>query len=156
MNINLTLFGQMVTFAVFVWFCMRFVWPPIREAMQEREKKMADGLEAADRANRDLELAKESIAEKLREAKAQAAEIVDQANKRANQLVEEAKTQAREEGNRIVAAAQSEVDQEYKRAREELRSRVSELSVIGAEKILQSSVDRSKHGEMLDRLAAEL
>ncbi|MCB1614977.1 MAG: F0F1 ATP synthase subunit B [Pseudomonadales bacterium] len=156
MNINLTLFGQIITFAVFVWFCMRFVWPPIRSAMEEREKKMADGLEAADRASRDLELAKENIAEKLREAKAQAAEIIDQANKRANQLVEEAKQQAREEGSRIVNAAQAEVEQEYKRAREELRSKVSELSVIGAEKILQGSVDRSQHSEMLARLASEL
>jgi len=155
-NINLTLFGQMVTFAIFVWFCMKFVWPPIEAAMAERQKKIADGLEAADRAGRDLELAKEKAAEQLREAKAQAATIIEQANKRAGQIVEEAKTQAREEGDRLKAAAQTEIEQEANRAREKLRMDVARLAVAGAEKVLQKSVDANAHVDMLVDLAAEL
>jgi F-type H+-transporting ATPase subunit b len=155
-NINLTLFGQMVTFAFFVWFCMKFVWPPIQAAMAERQKKIADGLEAADRAGRDLELAQEKAAEQLREAKVQAATIIEQANKRAGQIVDEAKTQAQEEGDRIKAGAQAEILQEANRAREKLRMDVARLAVIGAERVLQKSVDANVHVDMLADLAAEL
>jgi F-type H+-transporting ATPase subunit b len=111
-NINLTLIGQIITFAIFVAFCMKFVWPHLLGAMQEREKKIADGLDAANRAARDLELAQKEAAGKLREAKEQAAEIIEQANKRANQIVDDAKETARTEGERIVAAAQGEIEQE--------------------------------------------
>ncbi|MDF1763766.1 MAG: F0F1 ATP synthase subunit B [Oleibacter sp.] len=156
MNINLTLIGQIITFAIFVAFCMKFVWPHLIIAMQEREKKIADGLDAANRAARDLELAQKEAANKLREAKQSAAEIVEMANKRANQIVDEAKETARGEGERIVAAAQAEVEQEVNRAKEVLRKQVSELAVVGAAKILGKSVDASTHSELLDRLADEL
>ena len=156
MNLNLTLIGQIITFGVFVWICMKFVWPHLLTAMQEREKKIADGLDAANRAARDLELAQKEAADQLREAKEKAAEIIEQANKRANQIVDEAKDNARSEGERIVAAAQAEVEQEANRAKEALRKQVSELAVAGAAKILGKSVDASAHDELLDTLAKEL
>jgi|TARA_B110000211_G_scaffold43383_1_gene45431 F-type H+-transporting ATPase subunit b len=155
-NINLTLIGQIITFAIFVAFCMKFVWPHLLGAMQEREKKIADGLDAANRAARDLELAQKEAAGKLREAKEQAAEIIEQANKRANQIVDDAKETARTEGERIVAAAQGEIEQEANRAKEALRKQVSELAVAGAAKILGKSVDASAHDELLNTLAEEL
>ncbi|MGI9288157.1 MAG: F0F1 ATP synthase subunit B [Pseudomonadales bacterium] len=156
MNINLTLFGQLISFIIFVWFCKKYIWPPVVSAMQERQKQIADGLNAADRAGHDLQLAQEKATEKLREAKEEASGIIDQANRRASQIVDEAKDQARVEGDRLKEAAQAEIDQEYNRTREALRSRVAELAVSGAEKILQSSVDQSAHNQMLDKLAAEL
>ncbi len=156
MNINATLIGQAIAFAVFVWFCMKFVWPPLIAAMRERQEKIASGLQQADQAEKDLELAKEKAAETLREAKSHAAELIEQANKRASQLVEEAKDQARAEGERIKTAAQSEVEQEINRAKETLRAQISVLSVAGAEKILGSSVDAEAHSKMLDQLASEL
>jgi len=155
-NLNLTLIGQIITFGVFVWFCMKFVWPHLLTAMQEREKKIADGLDAANRAARDLELAQKEAADQLREAKEKAAEIIEQANKRANQIVDEAKDNARSEGERIVAAAQAEVEQEVNRAKEVLRKQVSELAVAGAAKILGKSVDASAQNELLNKLADEL
>lgn len=156
MNINLTLIGQIIAFAGFVWFCMKFVWPPIIAAMQEREKKIADGLAAADRAGHDLELAKEKAVERLKQAKDEAAGIIDSANKRANQLVDEAKDAALVEADRVKAAAQAEIEQESNRAREALRSEVSALSLAGAEKVLGASVDRDAHKALVDKLAAEL
>ncbi|WP_110669694.1 F0F1 ATP synthase subunit B [Salinicola halophilus] len=156
MNINLTLIGQSIAFAIFVWFCMKYVWPPIMQALQERQKRIADGLDAASRATRDLELAQEKANETLAESKAQAHEILEQANKRAAQIVEEARETAREEGDRIVAGARSEIDREVQRAKEELRAQVAVLAVAGAERILESSVDESKHRELVDKLAAEL
>ena len=152
----MTLVGQTIAFAFFVWFCMKFVWPPVVAAMAERQKKIADGLEAADRADRDLELAQEKVAEQLREAKAQAAAIIEQANKRAGQIVDEAKNQAREESERIKAGAQAEILQEANRAREKLRMDVARLAVTGAERVLQKSVDANAHVDMLAELAAEL
>ena len=156
MNINLTLFGQMVTFAIFVWFCMKFVWPVIITAMEERQQKIADGLDAADRAMRDLAAAQDKATDQMKEAKQEAAGIVDQANKRANQIVEEAKQQAITEGDRLKVAAEAEIEQEINRAKEALRSQVASLVITGAEKVLQDNIDAAKHGEMLDKLAAEL
>lgn len=156
MNINATLIGQAISFAVFVYFCMKFVWPPLMEAMNERAKKIADGLNAADKAERELADAKAQVEDELTAAKQQAAEIIEQANKRASQLVEEAKEQARSEGDRLKAAAQAEIEQETNRARETLRSQVAVLSVVGAEKILGDTVDQNAHSNMLDKLAAEL
>jgi F-type H+-transporting ATPase subunit b len=124
--------------------------------MAEREQKIADGLQAADRAQHDLELAKEKVAHELHEAKQQAAAIIEQANKRSAQIVDEAKHQAREEGDRLKVAAQAEIEQDVNRAREKLRSQVSTLAVAGAEKILQSSIDVNVHRELVDKLAAEL
>jgi len=156
MDINATILGQVVAFAIFVWFCMKFVWPPLIKAMHERQEKIAHGLQAADQAGKDLELAKEKAAETLREAKHQAAALIEQANKRANQLVEEAKEQARVEGERLKHSAQTEIEREVNRAEDQLRAQVAALSIAGAEKILAASVDQAAHGKMLEQLAAEL
>lgn len=156
MNINLTLIGQMLAFVAFVLFCMKYVWPPILGAMQEREQKIADGLAAAEKAQQDLELAKEKSVERLREAKQEAAGIIDAANRRANQIVEEAKTAAVGEADRVKASAQAEIEQERNRAREQLRGQVAALSVAGAERVLGASIDEKAHADMLDKLAGEL
>ena len=156
MNINLTLFGQMIAFVCFVIFCMRYVWPPIMAAMAEREKKMADGLAAADRASHDLELAQEKAIERLKDAKHEAAGIVDAANKRGVQLVEEAKQTATVEADRVKASAQAEIEQETNRAKEHLRGQVAALALAGAEKILGAEIDAKDHAGLVDKLAAEL
>ena len=156
MNINLTLFGQMVTFAIFVWFCMKFVWPVIITAMEERQQKIADGLDAADRAMRDLEAAQDKATDQMKEAKQEAAGIVDQANKRANQIVEEAKQQAITEGDRLKVAAEAEIEQEINRAKEELRASVAGLALAGAEKVLEASIDDKANRALVDKLAAQL
>lgn len=156
MNINLTLIGQSLTFLAFIFFCMKFVWPALIGVMQDREKRIAEGLEAADRADKDLELAQKKATEQLGEAKAQAAQIIDQANKRAAQIVEEAKAQASAEADRIKAAAQADVEQQISAARESLRGDVAKLALVGAEKVLGASVDEKAHADMLNKLAAEL
>lgn len=156
MNINLTLFGQTIAFAIFVWFCMKFVWPPLTAAMHARQKKIAEGLDAAGRAQRDLQLAQEKAAQMLRETKEQAAEILDKANKTANAIVEEAKQQARSEGERLLASAKAEIDVEVNRARDQLRAQVAALAVAGAEKILESSVDAKAHNDLVAKLASQL
>lgn len=156
MNINLTLFGQMVTFAIFVWFCMKFVWPVIITAMEERQQKIADGLDAADRALRDLEAAQDKATDQMKEAKQEAAGIVDQANKRANQIVDEAKQQAITEGDRLKIAAEAEIEQEINRAKEELRASVAGLALAGAEKILEASIDDKANRALVDNLASKL
>jgi F-type H+-transporting ATPase subunit b len=155
-NINLTIIGQAIAFAIFVVFCMKYVWPPITGALAERKKKIAEGLDAAERAKRDLQLAQEQAVENMRESKEQAAAIIEQANKRANQMIEEAKDSARTEADRIKASAQAEIEQEVNRAKEELRAQVATLVVAGAEKILESSVDKAAHAQLVDKLAAEL
>ena len=156
MNINLTLIGQMIAFVCFVMFCMKYVWPPILAAMAEREKKISDGLAAADRASHDLELAKEKAVERLKEAKHDAAGIIDAANKRGSQIVEEAKGAAVVEADRVKASAQAEIEQETNRAREHLRGQVAALSLAGAEKILGAAIDQEAHSELVEKLAAEL
>lgn len=156
MNLNATILGQIIAFFLFVWFCQAYVWPPIVKALEERRKKIAEGLEAASRAEHDLELAQQRAAELLREAKENSAGIIDQANKRANQIIDEAKDKAREEGNRIKAGAQAEIEQQVNQAREQLRQQVAALAVAGAEKILESTVDAKAHGDMLNKLAASL
>ena len=156
MNINLTLFGQMVTFAIFVWFCMKFVWPVIITAMEERQQKIADGLDAADRAMRDLEAAQDKATDQMKEAKQEAAGIVDQANKRASQIVDEAKQQAITEGDRLKVAAEAEIEQEINRAKEELRASVAGLALAGAEKVLEASIDDKANRALVDKLATQL
>jgi F-type H+-transporting ATPase subunit b len=155
-NINATLIGQSITFLIFVWFCKTYVWSAIRTAMDERENQIADGLEAADRAGRDLELAQEKATQHLREAKETAAGIIEAANKRASQIVDEAKDSAREEGDRLKIAAQAEIEQEANRAKEVLRSEVASLALAGAEKVLEASIDESAHKELVEKLAAGL
>ena len=156
MSINLTMLGQLVSFVLFVLFCMKFVWPPLTEIMRQRQKDIAEGLEKAAAAEAQLADANSAAEEELEEAKKQAAELIAQANARASQIVEEAKAKAGEEGERILAAAQSKIEQEVNQAREALRAQVSVLAVEGAEKILEASVDREAHQDMLNKLAASL
>lgn len=155
MNINLTLIGQLIAFAGFVLFCMRYVWPPITAAMAERQQKISDGLAAADRASHDLELAQKQAVEQMANAKREAAGIIESANKRAAQLVDEAKTAAAAEAARIKAAADAEIEQERARAQEQLMAEVSRLALSGAEKILAAEIDANKHAELLTSLTAE-
>jgi len=155
-NLNATFIGQMVAFVIFIYLTHRFVWPPIVAAMAERTKRIADGLQAADKAEKDLELAKQKVVEQLTSAKKEAAIIIDQANKRGIEIVEEAKEKARLEGDRLKASAQAEIEQATNRAREELRSKVVTLALAGAEKILESSIDQNAHNELVNKLAAEL
>ncbi len=156
MNITATIFGQMIAFAFFVWFCMKYVWPPLTNALAERQKKIADGLESAERAEKDLELAQVQVADQLKEAKVDASGIIDQANKRASQIIDEAKEQAREEGQRLIAGAQAEIEQEVNRAKEKLRTQVAAIAIAGAEKILEATIDESVHAELAEKLAASL
>jgi len=155
-NINATLIGQSVAFLIFVLFCMKYVWPPVITALQERQKKIAAGLAAANRAARDLELAQEKAGQQLREAKAQAAEIIEQSKKRAAQLVEEAREQARVEADRVKAQALAEIEQELNSAKDALRAQVGALAVGGAEKILGATIDQNAHAELVNKLAAEI
>ena len=156
MNFNATLIGQSITFFFFVWFCMKYVWPPIMNALEMRKKQIADGLAAADRGKHELELASKKAGDNLRDAKAQAAEVIAQAEKRAAQIVDEAKAAAKEEGDRQIAAAKAEIDQEANRARESLREQVAALAVAGAEKILRREVNAQTHADLLGQLKAEL
>jgi len=156
MNLNATIIGQSIAFFVFVWFCMKYVWPPITAILEERQTKIAEGLEAADRAQRDLNLAQNKAAEELREAKLQGAALIEQANKRSNQIVDEAKDKAREEGQRLIAGAKAEIEMELQRAKEDLRAQVAAIAVAGAEKILESSIDQAANEELMKKLASEL
>jgi F-type H+-transporting ATPase subunit b len=156
MNLNLTLIAQAVAFALFIWFTVRFVWPPILRAIEQRQKTIADGLAAAERGRQDLELASRRAADVIQEAKGQAQEILAQAEKRAGQLVEEAKNNAKAEGDRMVAAAKAEIEQEVSRAKDALRAQVAVLAVKGAEKILRREVDAKAHADLLNAVTAEL
>ncbi|HIA58465.1 MAG TPA: F0F1 ATP synthase subunit B [Gammaproteobacteria bacterium] len=156
MSFNLTMIGQSIAFFVFWWFCQAKVWPLFANILEQRKQKIADGLEAGARGEKDLELAQARVIKQLKEVKAQAVTIIDQANKRGSQIVDEAKDQAREEGQRIIAGAKAEIEQEVNRAKESLREQVSAIAIAGAEKILESSIDQAANEEMLSKLAAEL
>ncbi len=156
MNINATLFGQAISFAFFVWFCMKFVWPPIMAALEERKKKIADGLAAAERGVKEQVLAEERAKELLGEAKQEAAGIIAQAQKRASEIVDEAKETARTEGERIVAAANAEIEQEINRAKEQLRGQVASIAVAGAGKVLGREIDDKAHDSLLKDLVAQI
>lgn len=156
MNFNATLIGQTITFIVFVWFCMKYVWPPIMHALEERKKKIAEGLAASERGKHDQELAQERAKDILREAKQQAGEIINRADKRAAEIIDEAKDDARAEGGRILTAAQAEIEQEVTRAKQDLRSQVVSIALAGAGKVLEREVDATTHDELLNKLAAEI
>jgi F-type H+-transporting ATPase subunit b len=156
MNINLTLISQAVAFAIFIWFTVKFVWPPLRTAIDNRQKTIAEGLAAAERGKLDLELASRRSADVLRETKEKSADILVQAERRAQQIIEEAKTAARVEADKVVASAKAEIDQEAERAKQSLRERVAELAVAGAEKILRREVNAAAHADMLASLKQEL
>lgn len=156
MNINLTLFAQMIAFALFAGFCMRYVWPPIMKALEARTVRIAEGLAAAERGAHEQELGRKKALETIGQAKTDAAEILAQAQKRYNELLEEAKNDALAEAARIKTAAHAEIDLEANRAREELRERMAALAVAAAEKILQKDVDASAHRALLDSFAKQL
>lgn len=156
MNINATLIGQSIAFFVFVWFVMKYVWPPIMHALDERKKKIADGLAAAERGKHEQELAQERAKEVLHDAKEQAAGILARAEKRASEIVEEAKDKARAEGDRLLSAANAEIEQEVNRAKEQLRGQVVSLSVAGAAKVLNKEIDAKAHDALLNDLVAQI
>ena len=156
MNLNATLFAQLIVFGILVWFTMRFVWPPIVKALDERAEKVAEGLAAAERGKSDFEQAEKRVAEILAEGRTQVTDMVTNAEKRAAQIVEEAKEQAAGEAARIMAQAKADVAQEANRAREALREQVAALAVKGAESILRSEVNADKHAQMLSALKQEL
>lgn len=156
MDINATLLGQAITFAILIWFTLKFVWPPLLNAIEMRRKTIADGLAAGERGKHELELAAKRSAEVLREAKQQAQEIVAQAEKHAAQLIEEAKGAAQSEGEKLLAGARSQIEDEASRARETLRAQVSALALKGAEKILRREVDAKAHADILAGIEKEL
>lgn len=156
MNINATLLGQAISFALFVWFCLKFVWPPLINAIEERQKKIADGLADAGRAAKDLELAQAKASEQLKEAKVTANEIIEQANKRKAQIVEEAKAEADLERAKIIAQGKAEIENERNRVKDDLRKQVAALAVLGAERILERSIDQAAHSDLVDKLVAEI
>ena len=156
MNFNATLIGQMITFAVFVWFCMKYIWPPLMAALEERNARISEGLAAAERGQKDLENAQAKVGESLGEAKQQAQEIINQAQKRANEIVDEAKDAARDEADKIKTAATADIDQQINSAREHLRKEVSSIALAGAEQILKREVDACAQAVVLDELVAQI
>ena len=156
MNINATLLGELIAFIFFVWFCMKFVWPPIMAAIEERQQKIADGLAASERGAQDLELAQKKATDQLKEAKAQAAEIIEQAKKRGSQIVDEETQRGHSEREKIIAQGYSEVEAERNRAKEELRKQVAALAIAGAEKILEREIDAAAQSDIVEKLVAEL
>lgn len=156
MNINLTLIGQAISFAMFVAFCMKFVWPPLIGALRERQATIAEGLAAAEQGAQAQEVAQAEAQQLVSDAKTQAAEIVSQAQRRGSEIVDEAKQQAVTESDRIRTSAQAEIDQEVVSARETLRTQVSSVAVAGAERILKREVDANSHAAVLDELIAKI
>ena len=156
MNINLTLFGQTITFIVFVWFCLKFIWPHIIKAMDDRKTQIADGLAAGERGRREQELAEQRAVEVIREAKDQAKEILALAHKRGDEIVDDAKGDGRAEGERMLRAAEAETEQQMNQAREQLRADVVKLALQGAQQVLGRDVDEKAHTEQLNRLAEQL
>jgi F-type H+-transporting ATPase subunit b len=156
MNFNLTLIAQAVSFALFIWLCVRFIWPRLLHAIEKRQKTIADGLAEAERGRSSLAEAHKQSDVLLREARERAHELVAQAERSAHQRIEEAKLQAKTEGERLIAAAKAQIEQEVQSAKQQLREQVAMLAVSGAEKILQREVDARAHGDMLDRLKAQL
>ncbi len=156
MNINLTMFGQLISFAIFVGLCMKYVWPPVMAALRERQEKIAQSLADAEQGAQRREEAEQEVESMLQDAKAQAAEIVAQAQKRGNEIVEESKNTARAEGERLKQTAAAEIEQEVVSARENLRKQVGSIAVQGAGKILGTEVDADSHAKVLDDLVGQL
>ncbi len=156
MNINATLLGQMITFAIFVWFTMKVVWPILDQALVERRKKIADGLAAAEKGHKTLEAANSDAQTKVRTARAQSEDIIARANKQASQIIEEAKAEATQERNDIVSSGYKHVEQALQQAKLDLQDQVAILAVQGAEKILSRTINASDHKDLLDKLSKEL
>ena len=156
MNFNATLIGEMISFAILIWFSVHFIWPHINKAIEERQLKIAEGLDAAERARAELRDADSKVAAEIKVARQQAAEIIDRAQQQANQIIEKARGEAVSEINRLKASAQDDIASMAQRARDELREQVGALAVAGASRIVQREVDASTHKALLDQLAAEI
>ncbi|MBE0434507.1 MAG: F0F1 ATP synthase subunit B [Methylomicrobium sp.] len=156
MSINATLIGQMITFALLVWFTMKFVWPPLYQSLEERKKRIADGLAAAEKGQEEMEMAEKRALNVLKDAKEQSSDIVNLAQKRANEIVEESKDAAKKEGERLLVAAQAQVDQELQQVKENLRKEVSSLALNAAEQILSAEIDQAKHQEILNKVSNQI
>jgi len=156
MNINLTLFGQMVSFAVFIWLTMKFIWPPLVKALEDRQNRIAEGLAQAERGLHEQELARKRARDVLQKTKVQNAEMIGLAQKRAAEIVEEAKGDARAEGERILTTARAEIERERNRMKDQLREQVSQLALAAAEKILRQEIDAAKHKDLLDAMANQM
>lgn len=156
MNMNATLLGQAIAFILFVWFCMKFVWPPIITAIENRQKEITEGLQAAELAKKELESAKVYADEVLSAAKKEANVIIEQANKRKAQILKEARLQATSEKETTMARGRVELEIEYERAKNELRKQVGALVIAGAEKIIERSIDKSVNSDIIDKLAKQL
>ena len=156
MNINFTLFAQAIVFAAFIWFTVRFVWPPLLRAMETRQKTVADGLSAGEQGRRSLETSSREAERTIQDARSRAADVLAQAEKRSAQMIDEARGAAKEAAGREKAAAKAEIDQERTRAREQLRDQVASLAVAGAEKILRREVDAKAHAQLLDEIKRQL
>lgn len=156
LDINVTLILQMLVFGAFVWFTMKFVWPPLSKALDERQAKIADGLAAAERGRREFELAQHRAKDELRQARSQAAELIEKANRRAAQVVDEAKEEARKQAQILAKAAQESIEHEVSQAKLQLQKQVAQLAVVGAEKILARTVDEKASHELLDNLIEEI
>ena len=156
MNFNATLIGQTITFFVFVWFCMKYIWPPLIAALEERNARISEGLAAAQRGQKDLEEAQAKVSDNLKDAKQQAQEIINQAQKRATEIVDEAKDAAREEADRIKSMATADIEQQVNSAKGELRKEVSLIALAGVEKILGREVNADAHDAVLNELVAQI
>jgi F-type H+-transporting ATPase subunit b len=156
MNLNFTLIAQALAFALFIWFTVKFIWPPLMRAIEQRQKQIADGLAAGERGRQELEAAGKRAQGELAKARERVGEIIDSAEKRDSQMLEEAKAAARAEADRILAAAKADIDQQIARAREMLREQVASLAVAGAEKILRREVNPETHAELLGQLKREI
>lgn len=156
MSINATLIGQMITFALLVWFTMKYIWPPLFDSLEERRKKIAEGLAQAEKGQEEMRLAEKKAKGVLKEAKEQSSEIVSLAQKRANELVEESKEAAKKEGDRMILVAQAQIEQEMQKAREDLRQEVARLAMTAAEQILGAEIDQAKHQEIISKVSNQL
>ncbi|KPJ68130.1 MAG: hypothetical protein AMJ43_01630 [Coxiella sp. DG_40] len=156
MNINATLIGEMITFAILVWVTMKYIWPPIQKAMRDREKKIVDGLEAAEHGQKSLQLAEQRAIKQLKEAKAKAGNIIENANMQAAQLVEQGKGKAQQEAKKIFALAQSDVATEAEKVKQQLRSQIATLVLAAAEKVLQESIDAAANQKLIDKFIEEI
>ena len=156
MSINATLIGQMITFALLVWFTMKYIWPPLFDSLEERKKKIADGLAAAEKGHEEMHLAEKKAKGVLKDAKVQSSEIVNLAQKRANEIVEASKDTAKKEGERLILVAKAQIEQEKQQAKEGLRKEVAALALRAAEQILSAEIDKTKHQDILSKISNQL
>lgn len=156
MSINATLIGQMITFALLVWFTMKYIWPPLFDSLEERRKKIAEGLAAAEKGQEEMHLAEKKAKSVLKEAKEQSSEIVSLAQKRANEIVEESKDAAKKEGERLILVARAQIEQEMQQAKESLRQEVVALALAAAEQILCAEIDQAKHQNIINNVSNQL